>query len=175
MKELLEAVVWGLVQGLTEFLPISSSGHLVVVPGFLGMEAPSLETAAFLHMGTLAAVIVCYWPDLRWLLKFRSDEVARKVVGLLALGSVPAAVGYFLRDSIAALFESNKAVGVCSPVHRGRAVAFRPDPRARRGGRSLPFPAGTDDWGSPGSSSRPRDLQIWDDNYCGNGVWSLPD
>jgi undecaprenyl-diphosphatase len=112
MSDFFEAIVWGLVQGLTEFLPISSSGHLVVVPGFLGMDAPSLETAAFLHMGTLAAVIVFYWPDLRWLLRFRSDTVARKVIGLLAIGSVPAAAGFFLRDSIAALFESNGAVGM---------------------------------------------------------------
>ena len=52
-----EAVLWGLVQGLTEFLPISSSGHLVLVPAFLGVEQPDLATSAVLHLGTLAAVL----------------------------------------------------------------------------------------------------------------------
>lgn len=112
MSELVEAIIWGLVQGLTEFLPISSSGHLVVVPAFLGIDAPNLQTAALLHLGTLAAVVVFYWGDLRWLLRFRSDAVARRVIGLLALASVPAALGVMFRDSISSLFASTSAVGL---------------------------------------------------------------
>ncbi len=112
MSEFLEAIVWGLVQGLTEFLPISSSGHLVVVPAFLGIDGPDLQTAALLHLGTLAAVVVFYWSDLRWLLRFRTDSVARRVIGLLALASVPAALGVVFRDSISSLFASTSAVGV---------------------------------------------------------------
>ena len=112
MNELFEAIIWGLVQGLTEFLPISSSGHLVVVPAFLGIDAPDLQTAALLHLGTLAAVVVFYWSDLRWLLRFRSDAVARKVIGLLALATVPAALGVVFRDSISSLFASTTAVGM---------------------------------------------------------------
>lgn len=112
MREFIEAIVWGLVQGLTEFLPISSSGHLVVIPAFLGLDAPSLETAAFLHLGTLAAVIVFYWKDLRWLLTFPKDKLAQKVIGLLALGSVPAVTGVIFKDQIAELFESTRTVGI---------------------------------------------------------------
>jgi len=112
MNEIFDAIIWGLVQGLTEFLPISSSGHLVVVPAFLGIDAPNLQTTALLHLGTLAAVVVFYWADLRWLLRFRSDAVARRVISLLALASVPAALGVVFRDSISSMFASTAAVGV---------------------------------------------------------------
>lgn len=57
---MLEAILWGLVQGLTEFLPISSSGHLVLVPAVLGLEPPDLATSAVLHLGTLVAVLIYF-------------------------------------------------------------------------------------------------------------------
>ena len=61
---LIQAIVLGLVQGLTEFLPISSSAHLVVVPWLLGWESPGLAFDAALHLGTLTAVLVYFWADL---------------------------------------------------------------------------------------------------------------
>ncbi|MFW2340218.1 MAG: undecaprenyl-diphosphate phosphatase, partial [Acidimicrobiia bacterium] len=68
-----EAILWGLVQGLTEFLPISSSGHLVLVPAFLNVDQPDLATSAVLHLGTLAAVVAYYRRDLVKLARFRRD------------------------------------------------------------------------------------------------------
>jgi undecaprenyl-diphosphatase len=59
-----EAIVLGIVQGLTEFLPVSSSAHLVVVPWLLGWPAPGLAFDAALHLGTLTAVLVYFWRDL---------------------------------------------------------------------------------------------------------------
>lgn len=61
---LLRAVVLGLVQGLTEFLPVSSSAHLIVVPWLFGWEEPGLAFDAALHLGTLAAVVAYFWGDL---------------------------------------------------------------------------------------------------------------
>jgi undecaprenyl-diphosphatase len=61
---LLEAIVLGLIQGLGEFLPISSSAHLIVVPWLLGWESPGLAFDAALHLGTLAAVLVYFSKDL---------------------------------------------------------------------------------------------------------------
>lgn len=61
---LLEAIVLGLVQGLTEFLPISSSGHLILVPWLFGWDQPGLAFDAALHLGTLLAVISYFWRDL---------------------------------------------------------------------------------------------------------------
>ena len=52
-----DSILWGLIQGFTEFLPISSSGHLVLVPALLGREGPDLATSAMLHLGTLVAVL----------------------------------------------------------------------------------------------------------------------
>ena len=66
---MLDSALWGLVQGLTEFLPISSSGHLVLVPAFLDKEAPDLATTAVLHLGTLAAVIWYFRRDVTWLIR----------------------------------------------------------------------------------------------------------
>jgi undecaprenyl-diphosphatase len=61
---LLEAIVLGLVQGLTEFLPISSSAHLIVVPWLFGWDSPGLAFDTSLHLGTLTAVICYFWRDL---------------------------------------------------------------------------------------------------------------
>ena len=60
----LHAIVLGLVQGLTEFLPISSSAHLIAVPWLLGWEEPGLAFDAAIHLGTLAAVVAYFWRDL---------------------------------------------------------------------------------------------------------------
>jgi undecaprenyl-diphosphatase len=59
----LAAVIWGLIQGLTEFLPVSSSGHLVIIPAFLtemgiDVAVPSLAVSTVIHLGTLAAVLI---------------------------------------------------------------------------------------------------------------------
>lgn len=60
----LEAIFLGIVQGLTEFLPISSSGHLILIPWLFGWEASSLAFDAALHLGTLLAVVVYFWREI---------------------------------------------------------------------------------------------------------------
>ena len=94
---MLDAVLWGFVQGLTEFLPISSSGHLVLVPELLGRDGPDLATSAMLHLGTLGAIIVYYRADLFRLLRF--DRPARKMITLLVIGTIPALVLGLLFES----------------------------------------------------------------------------
>jgi undecaprenyl-diphosphatase len=61
---ILEAVVLGLVQGITEFLPSSSSGHLVVIPDLLGWQEQSLLFDVVVHLGSLAAIVLMLWKDL---------------------------------------------------------------------------------------------------------------
>jgi undecaprenyl-diphosphatase len=87
----LDAILWGLVQGLTEFLPISSSGHLVVIPEFFGREAPGLTTSVVLHAGTLLAVVFYFWKDLMRLTRWGEPDV-RRSLAILAVGSIPVAV-----------------------------------------------------------------------------------
>jgi len=104
----LESIVLGFVQGLTEFLPISSSGHLVVVPALFGWKDPSLTFDLVLHLGTLIAVVFAFRTDL-WVLaeglfgRGEDPATARRTILLLAIGSIPAAAvglafGSFFED-----------------------------------------------------------------------------
>jgi undecaprenyl-diphosphatase len=104
----LRAFILGVVQGLTEFLPISSSAHLAIVPRLLGYPAPTLSFEVFLHFGTLAAVVAYFARDLAGFVvavvapsRIGAAEAAvrRRLVLLLALASVPAAAfGYLLQN-----------------------------------------------------------------------------
>lgn len=113
----LAAVIWGLVQGLTEFLPISSSGHLVVVPEFLdalGMDIspPSLAVSAVLHLGTLIAVLIFFRGDVMSVLRLRHDIEGRRIALLVAVGTVPALVGLPLENRIESVQENVTYVGI---------------------------------------------------------------
>jgi undecaprenyl-diphosphatase len=104
----IRALVLGIVQGLTEFLPISSSAHLSIVPRLLGYPTPTLAFEVLLHFGTLAAVVAYFARDL-WAfvlclfapgrLGHQEAATRRRLLGLLALASVPAAVvGFLVQD-----------------------------------------------------------------------------
>jgi undecaprenyl-diphosphatase len=87
---MLEAAFWGLIQGLTEFLPISSSGHLVLVPALLGQDPPDLATSALLHLGTLVAVLVYFRREVVEVATF--TDKGKRLLILLLIGTIPAAV-----------------------------------------------------------------------------------
>ena len=61
---IIEAIILGIIQGATEFLPISSSGHLVILPTILNITSPDLALIAVLHLGTLLAILVYFRRDL---------------------------------------------------------------------------------------------------------------
>lgn len=104
---LFTAALLGLVQGLTEFLPVSSSAHLLLARAWLGWEGESLGLAfdVACHLGTLLAVIVYFWPDLLGMLKalprlFGPSREAR-LARLIAVGTIPVAiVGALFADFI---------------------------------------------------------------------------
>jgi undecaprenyl-diphosphatase len=83
------AVVLGLVQGLTEFLPVSSSGHLILVPHVFGWPDQGLAVDAALHLGTLAALVAYFRGELIGLL---TGALARRLILVLAAATIPAAV-----------------------------------------------------------------------------------
>ena len=91
-----QAVVYGVVQGLAEFLPISSSAHLTLVPWLFGWEDPGLAFDVALHWGTLAAVLMIFWKD--WIrllsagLAGRGSETDRRLFWGLVISAIPAAV-----------------------------------------------------------------------------------
>ena len=109
----IQALIMGLVQGLTEFIPVSSSGHLILVPWAMGWTNPFINSLAFsvmLHMGTLLALILYFWRD--WLtlipaglasIRDRSlrDDPDRKLAWLLVVATIPAVlIGPLLTDTI---------------------------------------------------------------------------
>jgi undecaprenyl-diphosphatase len=87
---MLNATLWGVIQGLTEFLPISSSGHLVIIPALLGRDGPDLATSAMLHLGTLVAVLVYFRADLARMARF--DRAGRRLITIIVIGTIPAVV-----------------------------------------------------------------------------------
>jgi undecaprenyl-diphosphatase len=113
----LAAIIWGLVQGLTEFLPISSSGHLVVVPEALerlGMDIapPSLAVSAILHLGTLAAVLVYFRDDVIKVMRMHREPEGRKLALLVGVGTIPALIGWPLESRLERLQDDVTNVGV---------------------------------------------------------------
>ena len=115
---LIESTVLGLIQGLTEFLPISSSGHLVIFERLFHIEANDLVFEVFVHFGTLMAVLFYFREKLlavagsiiRWFSRARkseSDKANIKLFWYLILGTVPAAfIGLLFKDYIELAFAS---------------------------------------------------------------------
>lgn len=117
MSHLFEAIILGLVQGLTEFLPVSSSAHLRILGAFLpGTEDPGAAFTAITQIGTEAAVVLFFWRDIvrivsRWALSIvgrapRNDPDAR-MGWLIILGSIPIVVlGILFQNQIETVFRS---------------------------------------------------------------------
>lgn len=120
--QIVDAVILGIVQGITEFLPISSTGHLILAREWLVIDATNaLAFDAILHLATTAAVILYFWSDL-WVLfqavlrKLGRLPVNEKDLTLfyaLAIGTIPAALlGFFLEPILTAHFETAAVVAV---------------------------------------------------------------
>jgi undecaprenyl-diphosphatase len=109
---IVEAIILGIVQGLTEFLPVSSSGHLVFLHEIFGANRNDLAFDVALHVGTLSALIIYFWSDLLGFAKAvisRSDK--SRLVWLLALATIPAAIfGYLLESAAENAFRSTTLV-----------------------------------------------------------------
>jgi len=144
METTFQALVMGIVQGLTEFLPVSSSGHLVLVPFLFGWDDPFITSLAFsvmLHLGTLVALLGYFWADWVRLIpaglaavrdrSFRGDA-DRRLAWLLVAATIPAAVaGAIFNDVIEAQFREVGLVALMLVV--GGVILFVAD---RIGARS---------------------------------------
>lgn len=144
MDTLFQAIVIGIVQGLTEFLPVSSSAHLILLPRVLGWDDAFINSPAFvvmLHMGTLAALLAYFWRDLLHyavaaLAILRDRRVGadpdRRMAVLLAASVIPAAlIGVALEDFIDTFFrEQLLAVTVLLVV--GAVILFAAERVARK-------------------------------------------
>lgn len=126
--DIIQALILGIVQGLTEFLPVSSSAHLVFVPEIMGIQS-SLAFDTILHVGTLVAVVGYFWNDILHMLKsfflslidipkgqfmkgVREDKF-KKLAWFVIIGTIPAGLaGVLLKDFFEGLFNNIPAVGL---------------------------------------------------------------
>ena len=123
MSEVLQAIVLGIVQGLTEFLPISSTGHLILTEELLGIDQDEfgLRFDASIHLGTLAAILIYFRVMigrfiLAWLQSVRARQwdmtTDSRIAWLLLLGTIPAGIaGYLLESTVEDTFRSPALVG----------------------------------------------------------------
>ena len=122
------AILLGIVQGLTEFLPVSSSGHLSIIQHFFGVQGVADEYILFdvlLHVGTLFAVIAAFWSDIREMAlefcRFFRDlftgkakmkiPPARRTILLVLVATLPLALVFFFKDLVREMFERPLLVG----------------------------------------------------------------
>lgn len=127
MISYLQAIILGILQGLTEFLPVSSSGHLVLGQQLLGLDSPGVVLEVVLHLGTLVSVLVIYWQDVTGLVRGffslvtnptggrsinKEVFVYRRMVLLIVVGVIPTAlIGLLLEPVFDRLFDTVLAVG----------------------------------------------------------------
>ena len=145
------AIFLGIVQGLAEFLPISSSGHLSVFQHFLGLtnvESENLFFDVLLHLGTLAAVFVAYWPEIKALvLEFftmigvrklprgqKPDRLSRRMILFIILGTLPLFVVLPIKDKVEGLYGNTFFIGFAFLLTG--TLLFLSD-RMSRGGKDL--------------------------------------
>jgi undecaprenyl-diphosphatase len=144
----LQATLLGVLQGLTEFLPVSSSGHLVLLQHLFGLREPALIFDLFLHLATLAAVLAMYRQDVyalfaAWLSpgsRITSNDPqrasARRLGLLLVLANIPTAViGLLFESTFEQFFSSPRIVGMALLITGALLWLLRPS-SARQGGTS---------------------------------------
>jgi undecaprenyl-diphosphatase len=119
----LRAIVLGIVQGLTEFLPISSTAHLRIVPAFFGWDDPGAAFTAVTQLGTMAAVLLFFWGDLLRIAQatigslqdrslWRTGDKTAREGWYIILGTIPIAIlGVAFKDSIEHEFRTLELIG----------------------------------------------------------------
>lgn len=109
---LTEAALLGLIQGLTEFLPVSSSGHLVIFQYLLGLQEPGVTLEVLLHFGTLLSVFWVFGKDFLALFSCLKEIRQRHFLFMLLIGVlITALIGFMMRSHITVLFKSPLFVG----------------------------------------------------------------
>jgi undecaprenyl-diphosphatase len=108
LSELFHSIILGIIQGLTEFLPISSTGHLVLGRKLMGLEEAGLFLDTMLHLGTLLAVVVVFWQDIVYMIRNPFSRLSM----LILVGTIPTAIiGLTFKDYFEEISVSGATIG----------------------------------------------------------------
>ena len=125
----LEALVLGIVQGLTEYLPVSSSGHLAIGSALFGIEGEeNLAFTIVVHVATVLSTLVILWKEIEWifrgLFKFEMNSETRYAINIL-ISMIPVGiVGVFFKDKVEAIFGSGLLIVGCMLLVTAALLAF---------------------------------------------------
>ena len=109
---IIDIVILGILQGITEFLPVSSSGHLVIVQYMLGIESPGNALEILFHIGTLFSVIFVFYKDIKLIVMSLNKKPSQVLVMHIITATVPAVIiGLTFKDYINSVFSSIVPVG----------------------------------------------------------------
>lgn len=112
--DIIQAIFLGVVQGLTEFLPISSSGHLAIFQKVFGLKESSIFFDTIVHLGTLLAVVFYLRKEIFYILKTIKEKETIRFIFLIFIATIPAVfAGLFLEDKIEGIFNSMALIGIC--------------------------------------------------------------
>ncbi len=133
----MEALILGLLQGLTEYLPVSSSGHLAIASALFGIEGEeSFSFTVLVHIATVLSTLVVLWKEIAWIFKglfrFEANEETRYVLNILVSMVPVGIVGVFFKDTVEAVFGSGLAVVGWMLLLTASLLAFSYFARPRR-------------------------------------------
>ena len=114
---MLEIIILGIIQGITEFLPISSSGHLVIAQNILGIKSPGNTLEVLFHFGTLMSVVYVFFEDLKQIFLTLNEKNNQLFIFYIIIATLPAIfAGLFLKDYFLIIFDNIRLVGfaLCS-------------------------------------------------------------
>ena len=110
--EIFEVIILGVLQGVTEFLPVSSSGHLVIAQHLLGINSPGNTLEILFHFGTLLSVIFVFFNEIESILISLHERNTQILIGYLIIATIPAVfVGIGMKDYLLSIFDNVKYVG----------------------------------------------------------------
>lgn len=127
--EWFEALILGLIQGLTEYLPVSSSGHLAIGSALFGIKGEeNLTFTIVVHVATVLSTLVILWKEIEWLFrglfKFKMNSETRYVINIL-ISMIPIGiVGLFFKDEVEAIFGSGLLIVACSLIVTSLLLMF---------------------------------------------------
>ena len=124
-----EALVLGIVQGLTEYLPVSSSGHLAIGSALFGIQGEdNLAFTIVVHVATVLSTLVILWKEIEWifrgLFKFQMNAETRYVINILISMIPVGVVGLFFKDKVEAIFGSGLLIVGCMLLLTAALLAF---------------------------------------------------